>query len=182
MDPTVARRAAGRQYAALRQALIRFEERVVARYWDENTPVRVGFERFLGSLDEAAGWLLADDELSRRGRDLLRRTRPAAAPGSAETPAGLAGEPGTVDVTFTLPAQVQADRVALCGEFNDWATDAILLARGSDGSWQAIVPLEPGRAYRYRYLLDGERWENAWQADRYVPNSYGTADSVVVVE
>ena len=72
--------------------------------------------------------------------------------------------------------------MALCGEFNQWSTENTRLQRGSDTSWQATVALEPGRSYRYRYLLDGERWENAWQADCYVSNSYGTFDSVVVVK
>jgi 1,4-alpha-glucan branching enzyme len=93
-----------------------------------------------------------------------------------------AAGPGTVDVTFTLPADVPAGTVALCGEFNEWSADDIRLARGSDGSWRATVPLEPGRSYRYRYLLDGQRWENDRRADRYVPNPLGSTDSVIVVE
>ena len=72
--------------------------------------------------------------------------------------------------------------MALCGEFNGWSAQDIRLERGGDGCWRATVALEPGRSYRYRYLLDGERWENAWQADRYVPNPYGSTDSVVIVE
>ena len=87
----------------------------------------------------------------------------------------------TVDVPFSLPAEVHADRVFLCGEFNGWSTEDVQLQRSDDGAWQAIVALEPGRAYRYRYLLDGDRWENGWQADGYVPNPYGGDDSVVVV-
>ena len=31
----------------------------------------------------------------------------------------------------------------------------------------------------YRYLVDGERWENDWAADTYAPNDYGGDDSVV---
>jgi 1,4-alpha-glucan branching enzyme len=88
----------------------------------------------------------------------------------------------TVNVTFTLPAHVQAESVALCGDFNDWLAETIKLARNGDGTWHAIVPLERGRTYRYRYLLDGQRWENAWDAADYIPNPYGTEDSVVVVE
>jgi hypothetical protein len=41
------------------------------------------------------------------------------------------------------------------------------------------VDLEAGRAYRFRYLLDGERWDNDWAADAYIPNSFGGDDSVV---
>jgi len=89
---------------------------------------------------------------------------------------------GTVDVVFTLPGDVQADNVVLCGEFNDWSCENIVLERDDDGSWRAAVALEPGRSYRYRYLIDGERWENPWQADAYVPNPFGSDDAVIVVE
>jgi 1,4-alpha-glucan branching enzyme len=91
-------------------------------------------------------------------------------------------KPDTVEVTFTLPADVGADSVVLCGEFNEWSTEDIRLERADDGSWRATIALEPGRTYRYRYVLDGQRWENAWQADGYVPNPYGSDDSLVVVE
>jgi hypothetical protein len=99
-----------------------------------------------------------------------------------DRPAEPAAKASTVDVRFTLPADVHADTVALCGEFNNWSAQDIQLQRGDDGSWQATVALKPGHSYRYRYLLDGKRWENARKADRYVPNSYGTTDSVIVVD
>jgi Carbohydrate-binding module 48 (Isoamylase N-terminal domain) len=265
MDPTaVPRSIAKLQYAAVRLPFTVLEERVVARHRGEGAFVRLGFELCLGSLDRFAGWLLADEQISRRGQALMRQTghpakgaahgtkaqvrpahdghiRPAwpddtrqagdqdqevggiiaadkdqedkhrvrgetggpvttgkeratagdaqARPGAGERageqpggPAGPAAGTGTIDVRFTLPADVHAGTVALCGEFNNWSAQDIRLERGGDGSWQATVALAPGRSYRYRYLLDGERWENAWQADRYVPNSYGSTDSVVVVE
>jgi hypothetical protein len=89
----------------------------------------------------------------------------------------------TVPVTFSLPSEVGADDVALCGDFNGWDTGPIPLIRDdSDGAWQVTVPLAPGSSYRFRYLLDGERWENAWDADRYEPNPYGSDNSVVMVD
>jgi 1,4-alpha-glucan branching enzyme len=90
-------------------------------------------------------------------------------------------KPRTVKVAFTLPAEVEASDIALCGEFNNWSTDGIKLSRDGEGTWRATVSLEPGRAYRYRYLLDGQRWENGWDADSYLPNPYGEDDSVVIV-
>lgn len=157
------RNIAKEQYAAMRQSLVATEERVAGR-WDKNAPVRTSFQRFLGSLDRVAGWLFDDrDQNPRRVLPLEIQA------------------PGTVEVTFTLPAEVEAGRVAVCGEFNDWSTDDIELARDADRTWRATVSLEPGRGYRYRYLLDGERWENAWQADGYVPNPYGGVDSVINV-
>jgi 1,4-alpha-glucan branching enzyme len=95
--------------------------------------------------------------------------------------AAKSAKPHPVKVVFTLPAEVEANHVALCGEFNNWSADDIELSRDDDGTWRTTVSLEPGRAYRYRYLLDGQRWENAWEADSYLPNPYGEDDSVVVV-
>ena len=91
------------------------------------------------------------------------------AAGQPDPPVQPAAKAVTVDVTFTLPVDVQAESVALCGLFNDWRADSIRLERGSDG-WRATVPLER-RSYRYRYLLDGERRKNARQAGRHVPNA-----------
>jgi hypothetical protein len=39
--------------------------------------------------------------------------------------------------------------------------------------------MRTGQAHRFRYLLDGERWENDHAADAYVPNPYRSDDSVV---
>jgi len=97
---------------------------------------------------------------------------------AAEAPA----ETRIVDVTFTLPADVQADSVALCGDFNQWSVESLRLKRDGDGFWRTTVALQPGRSYRYRYLLDGERWENDWQAHEYAPNPFGGDDSIILVE
>ena len=85
---------------------------------------------------------------------------------------------GDASVTFTLPAAVGAGHVAICGEWNDWAADRDIMERAADG-FSLAIRLEPGRSYRFRYLLDGTRWENDWAADAYVPNGYGSDDSVV---
>ncbi len=82
-------------------------------------------------------------------------------------------------VTFELPAEVNAQTAFLVGEFNDWNTESLPMRRGEDGSFSVTVPLKPGQTYRFRYLLDGERWENDPAADAYVPNQYGSDDSVV---
>jgi hypothetical protein len=180
--PDTPRNVAKAQYAAVRRSLTAFEERVVDRYWDENTPVRVSFGRLLGSLDRLAGWLFDDEEIAERGSALLRGEVPAAPARELERGKIVVAQPSGVQVTFTLPAEVNAGSVALCGEFNDWSTGDTQLERGSDGSWAVTIALEPGHSYRYRYLLDGERWENGQQADRYVPNPYGSLDSVIDVQ
>jgi 1,4-alpha-glucan branching enzyme len=96
-------------------------------------------------------------------------------------PTKRATKPKNSIVTFSLPAEVEAETVALCGDFNDWAPDSIQLKRDANGRWTTDVDLEAGRSYRYRFLLDGERWENDWTALAYEPNEYGGDDSVVMV-
>lgn len=86
---------------------------------------------------------------------------------------------GTASVTFTLDPRVQAQSASVCGEWNGWACDANVMGRNSAGGFNLTVDLEPGRSYRFRYLLDGDRWENDWDADAYVPNAFGGDDSVV---
>ena len=82
-------------------------------------------------------------------------------------------------VTFELPASVLAARASVCGEFNDWSPLAHPMARTSSGQLEAVIDLEAGRAWRFRYLLDDQRWENDWTADAYAQNEFGAEDSVV---
>jgi 1,4-alpha-glucan branching enzyme len=86
---------------------------------------------------------------------------------------------GRVQVTFEVNEAVQADRANLCGDFNDWSSDATPMERRNPGGFSVTLELDAGRAYRFRYLLDGHRWENDWAADDYVRNEYGGDDSVV---
>ena len=84
-------------------------------------------------------------------------------------------------VTFELHPEASAGTAAVCGEFNNWDANQHPLKRRKDGSYSLTVSLKPGGEYRFRYLVDGERWENDWGADKYVPNEFGSEDSVVVV-
>lgn len=84
-------------------------------------------------------------------------------------------------VTFKLPSEVNAETAALCGEFNDWDASANPMRKLKDGGFSTTMSLEAGNSYRFRYFLDGERWENDWKADSYVPNEHGSEDSVVSV-
>jgi 1,4-alpha-glucan branching enzyme len=83
-------------------------------------------------------------------------------------------------VTFEVPAEVEANQAQVCGEFNDWSATATPMTRRKDGSFAETITLEAGQRYRYRYLVDGNRWENDWTADDYVANECG-GDSVVEV-
>lgn len=86
-------------------------------------------------------------------------------------------------VSFRLPKEIAPDakKVAIVGDFNDWNADATPMKRAKNGDFATTLELEAGRAYNYRYLIDGSRWENDWHADRYEKNPYGGENSVVEV-
>ncbi len=87
-------------------------------------------------------------------------------------------------IVFRLPVEAapDADKVTIVGDFNDWDEESKKMDRLGNGDFACILELKSGKEYRFKYLIDGRRWENDWFADKYVPNTYGSYDSVVVVE
>ena len=84
-------------------------------------------------------------------------------------------------VTFVLPPEVGASSVAVAGEFNDWDKESHPLTRRKDGRFSRTLSLKAGADYRFRFWVDESQWENAWDADEYIPNEYGTEDSIVSI-
>ncbi len=89
----------------------------------------------------------------------------------------------TCKVTFRLPKEAAktVKKVNIVGEFNNWSKEATPMKRLKNGAFVATMELDPDREYEYRYLLDDEKWENDWQADKYVPTPFGNGDNSVVV-
>ena len=83
-------------------------------------------------------------------------------------------------VTLALPAEWADKEVAVAGEFNDWDTGSEKLEKKKD-KWTTTLRLKPENEYKFKYYIDGERWENDDSADKYVPNEFGTEDSVVAI-
>lgn len=83
-----------------------------------------------------------------------------------------------VTITFRVPTGCGAREACVVGEFNGWSTTANPMQQDGEG-FVATISLPRGRRYRFRYLLDGQRWENDWAAHAYVPNEFGGNDSVV---
>jgi 1,4-alpha-glucan branching enzyme len=84
-------------------------------------------------------------------------------------------------VTFKLTPEQDAANAAVLGEFNAWDAEAHPMKKLKDGSFSATVSLDAGREYRFRYLLDGDKWDNDRESDDEVANRYGTRDSVIAV-
>ena len=84
-----------------------------------------------------------------------------------------------VEVTFRMPPLDGVVELYLCGDFNGWAVNAVPLMQESDGEWVATLVLDAGTSYRFRYYDNQGTWHNDWEADSYVPNDYGSEDSVL---
>ncbi len=87
-------------------------------------------------------------------------------------------------VTFRLPAEAveTAEKVVLVGDFNEWNTESgFEMKQLKNGSFKTTISLETGKEYQFRYFIDGEVWENDWEADKYVATPYGEENSVVDV-
>ena len=87
-------------------------------------------------------------------------------------------------VTFNLSAEVAetATNVVLVGDFNEWDQEnGVVMKQLKNGSFKTTVNLETGKSYEFRYLIDGEKWENDSEADKYIASPYGSENSVVDV-
>lgn len=88
----------------------------------------------------------------------------------------------TCNVIFALPKEASdgAEKAHLVGEFNGWDPLATPMKRGKGGSFSVALDLATGRDYRFRYLLDGVKWVNDPQADRYEWCEFAQGDNSVV--
>jgi 1,4-alpha-glucan branching enzyme len=86
-------------------------------------------------------------------------------------------------VTFRLPKEASnnANMVAIVGDFNNWNLTENKMKKLKNGDFTLTLDLPCNREYRFRYLIDERHWENDWSADKYIPNDFGTEDSVVCV-
>ncbi len=55
------------------------------------------------------------------------------------------------------------------------------MTRLENGDFIITIDLDSKGEYKFRYLIDGLRWEIDWYADKFVPNDLGSKDSVVIV-
>ncbi len=87
----------------------------------------------------------------------------------------------TYYVTFQLSSEAMAKTASVCGEFNDWDKEKNKMRKLKNGGFTTTLQLAPAKTYRFRYWLDGTRWDNDWEADGYAANEFGSEDSLVVL-
>ncbi|MDG3088318.1 isoamylase early set domain-containing protein [Vibrio hannami] len=82
-----------------------------------------------------------------------------------------------VEVTFEWP-QGDESSVAIAGDFNEWNAQPMKLNKKNKAfSFKTRLPKEG--SFQFRYLIDGETWENDHAADAYVANEHGSDNSLV---
>lgn len=84
-----------------------------------------------------------------------------------------------VRVVFSISAYEGEESVCLVGDFNDWRTDAAPMQKTPDGNWQIALDLDINQRYQYRYLINETTWHNDPDADGFVRDEGGQANSVV---
>jgi len=86
-------------------------------------------------------------------------------------------------VTFCLPREAAPDAtsVAVAGSFNVWSVDRHPMKRLENGDFSLALELEAGKEYEFRFVIDGVRWENAWNADKYVWSDHGNCENSIIV-
>ncbi len=86
-------------------------------------------------------------------------------------------------IKFTLPKIAAPDAKSVCivGDFNNWNIHANPMKKLKNRDYTIKLDLEPGREYQFRYFIDESKWENDWNADKYVKSPYGDSDNSVVI-
>ena len=86
-------------------------------------------------------------------------------------------------VTFVIQSEQASDiqTAFIAGDFNNWSRTATPMKKTSDGSFEVSIKLDTGREFHYRYLLDDIRWDNDWNADKYVQSPFRDAENSVVI-
>jgi len=71
--------------------------------------------------------------------------------------------------------------VTLTGDFNQWNPKAKPMRRNAGGLWKLTLRLAPG-VYQYKFLVDGERWDEDPLNVHRALNEHGTFNSIRVVD
>lgn len=86
-------------------------------------------------------------------------------------------------VTFRLPGELgkDADSAYLVGDFNNWDTQKTRMKKLKNGAFTVTLDLPINKEYQFRYFINQNKWENDWEADKYVPSGISSSENSVVV-
>lgn len=85
--------------------------------------------------------------------------------------------PHKVDLV-TDKVELVTNKVDLMSEFNNWQPIPMKYIK-KDNIFRTKVRLPVNQQFHYRYLINNQEWHNDHDADLYLPNEYGSDNSVV---
>jgi 1,4-alpha-glucan branching enzyme len=83
-------------------------------------------------------------------------------------------------VTFILPDRLvpETKSVHIAGDFNDWSMTSTEMRKVS-GKYIKSMKLKANKAYQFRYLINGKKWENDLEADGIIPPERNYYNSII---
>lgn len=73
-----------------------------------------------------------------------------------------------VTFNYNVVAENPVHSVVVLGDFNEWSlTSAFVLSPNKKGDFEGKFKIPAGRDYHFRYLVNGDRWANEKDADRF---------------
>ena len=83
-------------------------------------------------------------------------------------------------VKFAIQPET-AESVEILGLNNNWE-EPVAMTRKKDGTFTAEINLPKNSEHEFKYRINGTDWATEAEADRESINSFGSTNSVVVVE
>jgi len=85
-------------------------------------------------------------------------------------------------VTFELDATLidGAETVAVLGDFNNWNPSVNEMTKLKNGTFKTTIDLESQKEYAFRYLVDGNKWINDDNADKFVAAGIASEQNSVI--
>ncbi|MBI5206569.1 MAG: isoamylase early set domain-containing protein [Candidatus Firestonebacteria bacterium] len=72
------------------------------------------------------------------------------------------------------------ETVSVVGDFNGWDVNSFKLQYKSDGIWEGVFPIKPGK-YEYMFVINGEKWIPDPKAREYKEDGFGGKNSILVL-
>jgi len=88
------------------------------------------------------------------------------------TDSELAPHPVEGGVLFSYEAPAGTRSVHLAGEFNGWSMTSTSMKDDGKGIWRVAYPLEVGRRYEYKFVVNGTEWVTDPHAPETNPHNY----------
>lgn len=82
------------------------------------------------------------------------------------------------EITFEFQRD-DIDKIELVADFNDWQPLAMKFNK-TQKVFKTKVRLPKNETFQFRYLINDNEWENDYKADQYLPNDFGSDNSIVV--